>query len=387
MASINLTLSSQERRATKLFLYIFYIMYLLECMFNFNVLPSFGLSEGSGNHETLFGIQLLIVVGLLPISIYLTRKNRPEPIKYMYFITFNAMNLISEIIVYWGQPHKYYSGNILEVLLVLISPLFINKRYFYVVSIGAILKYIIIGIVIHAPQVAIPIALIVCFSVISFMILSRFQGFANAIRTAYDSQLEVTVKGIISAIELKDPYTRGHSERVAAYSLLLAQAMGQFNHDEIKSLNYACLLHDVGKVNIPDEILMKPSKLSVEEYEVIKTHPLIGASAISAIEGLDNCLEVIKYHHERWDGAGYPENLRGTDIPLLARVTSIADAFDAMTSTRLYRQALPPDEALRRIVEGKGTQFDPQLVETFREIFPSWLEVFNRTQKSLSCTM
>lgn len=132
------------------------------------------------------------------------------------------------------------------------------------------------------------------------------------------------------------------------------------------------MLHDVGKVHIRDDILMKPSNLTNEEYEIIKKHPIVGAEAVKNIEGLQESIDVIRYHHERWDGKGYPDRLKGEEIPLLARIASIADAFDAMTTDRSYRPALSLDMAYQRILQGKGSQFDPGLIDIFVEVYPSW---------------
>jgi len=212
----------------------------------------------------------------------------------------------------------------------------------------------------------------------AFFLLVRFQGYVRAISTSYDNQLQGIVKGVIATLELKDPYTRGHSERVASYALLLAKEFGEFSKEEQKSFYYACLLHDIGKVHIPDQILMKPGKLTKEEFEIIKSHPGVGAEAVKNVEGIKDCICVIRSHHERWDGNGYPEQLKGEEIPLLARVTSVADAFDAMTSSRSYRAAMPVEEAFQRIIEGKGSQFDPMLVEEFKKVFPGWVEFHKR---------
>jgi HD-GYP domain-containing protein (c-di-GMP phosphodiesterase class II) len=183
--------------------------------------------------------------------------------------------------------------------------------------------------------------------------------------------MEGIVKGIVATLELKDPYTRGHSERVAHFSLEIAKRLNRFSEEEIKSYYYACLLHDVGKVSIPDHILTKPSSLTDNEFEIIKTHPVVGVNAIKHIEGLQDSVSVILHHHERWDGRGYPDKLAGEEIPLMARITAVADAFDAMTTKRSYRDALSLEEAYDRIVQGKGTQFDPLIVEVFQEAFPS----------------
>ncbi|WP_312854646.1 HD-GYP domain-containing protein [Pallidibacillus pasinlerensis] len=160
-----------------------------------------------------------------------------------------------------------------------------------------------------------------------------------------------------------------------AYAVSMAKATGKFKESELRYFYYACLLHDIGKINIPDAILTKPGKLSDNEYEIIKTHPIVGAEAIKDVEGIADYIDVVYHHHERWDGKGYPEGLVGEETPLLARITAVADAFDAMTSSRSYRPALPFEEACKRIEAGKGSQFDPKLVDLFLQIYPNWVEI------------
>ena len=119
---------------------------------------------------------------------------------------------------------------------------------------------------------------------------------------------------------------------------------------------------------------MKPGKLTKEEFDIIKSHPAVGAEAVKNVEGIKDSICVIQSHHERWDGKGYPDQFKGEEIPLQARISTFADAFDAMTSSRSYRDAMPVEEAYRRIIEGKGTQFDPMLVEEFIKVYPSWVK-------------
>jgi HD-GYP domain-containing protein (c-di-GMP phosphodiesterase class II) len=121
--------------------------------------------------------------------------------------------------------------------------------------------------------------------------------------------------------------------------------------------------------------------LTDEEYEIIKTHPVVGAEALRGVQGIDENIDVILYHHERWDGKGYPEGLVGKQTPFLARITAIADAFDAMTSSRSYRAALPFEEAYNRIMAGKGSQFDPHLVDIFDKVFPEWVKIAKEKSK------
>jgi putative nucleotidyltransferase with HDIG domain len=374
----NYMLFSEEQRAAKLFLGLFYFINLSYDFIYFYVLPKFLWNEDPGFPEYGLGYYLYIIeFGLIFVADYLFKQKKPQYIKYVYFIVYTLTNITNELIYYLGTNEDYGSGNIAELFLVLFSPIFVNKKFFFLVSIGTILKYAIVGLILQTPYVFIPIVFVLFFSIVAFIVLNRFQGYVRAIEKTYDTQLEGIVKGVIATLELKDPYTKGHSERVAHYSQILAKELGGFTRQELKTFYYACLLHDVGKVNIPDHILMKPSKLTDEEYEIIKMHPVVGAEALKDIDALKKGIDVILYHHERWDGKGYPKQLKGTEIPILARVIAIADAFDAMTSSRSYRSALSPEEAYKRIVESKGSQFDPQLVEVFKKVFPSWVEFLN----------
>ena len=168
-------------------------------------------------------------------------------------------------------------------------------------------------------------------------------------------------------VEAKDPYTRGHSDRVSEYAVLLGKKLNLTDED-IEKLKIGGLFHDIGKIGIPDSILLKESKLTDEEYIKIKEHPVIGYNILENADMFKNILDIIKYHHERFDGNGYPEKLAGENIPYLARVTSIVDSFDAMTSKRSYRNSLPMDVVKSEILENLGSQFDPEIGIAFLDI-------------------
>jgi putative nucleotidyltransferase with HDIG domain len=173
-----------------------------------------------------------------------------------------------------------------------------------------------------------------------------------------------TIEALSTAIEAKDDYTRGHSDRVVKIALEIAKELN-ISREEIDLLKYAGVLHDIGKIAVDDSILQKNSSLTKEEFHKVKNHPEVGESIISPIKFLDDVRKVIRSHHERWDGAGYPDQLRDDEIPVLARVLSVADAFDAITSARSYRPARSTDEALEELMKCSGTQFDPAVVEAF----------------------
>ncbi len=175
------------------------------------------------------------------------------------------------------------------------------------------------------------------------------------------------VHALANAIDAKDSYTNGHSTRVAKYSVMIAQKMG-YTGERLERLQFAALLHDVGKIGIPKEIINKPSKLTDEEYDIIKTHPVIGGSILNEITEIPEIATGAKWHHERYDGKGYPDRLSGEEIPELARIIGVADAYDAMTSNRSYRGVLSQDIVLGEVQKGRGSQFDPHIADIMIEL-------------------
>jgi putative nucleotidyltransferase with HDIG domain len=176
-----------------------------------------------------------------------------------------------------------------------------------------------------------------------------------------------TVRALSNAVEFRDAYTGKHAERVAAYGLEIARRL-DLPMAERPEIEFGFLLHDIGKVAIPDAILHKPEALSTSERELMAQHPLIGAEIIQGIEFLKSAAEIVRHHHERWDGQGYPDGLAGEDIPVAARVFAVADVFDALTTERPYRHASPLQTAREMITAESGRQFDPAVVEAFNSI-------------------
>ncbi|CAN0349315.1 unnamed protein product, partial [Ectocarpus sp. 4 AP-2014] len=172
------------------------------------------------------------------------------------------------------------------------------------------------------------------------------------------------VRTLVSAIESKDKYTRGHSERVALYTKRLAEEMGYFDN-EVENIYLSALLHDVGKIGVRDAVLQKDGRLTDEEYNEISRHPDEGWAILGDLGQLRTVLPGVLHHHERWDGRGYPDGLAGEDIPLDGRVMAVADAFDAMTSDRAYRKGMPLEKAESILQEGSGTQWDEKCINAF----------------------
>jgi len=180
------------------------------------------------------------------------------------------------------------------------------------------------------------------------------------------------VYALVSTVEARDSYTYGHSRKVNNYAVALAEAIG-LSPDDVSKVSSAALLHDIGKIGIPDKVLNKKGKLSREDWEAIKSHPRLGANIVGNVPNLVPCVSIILYHHERWDGSGYPEGLKGEQIPIEARILAIADSFEAMNSARPYRPALSLEEVLKELRQGAGGQFDPKLVEVFIGIIEAGL--------------
>jgi putative nucleotidyltransferase with HDIG domain len=183
----------------------------------------------------------------------------------------------------------------------------------------------------------------------------------------YDN-LFATLYAFVKAIEARDPYTEQHSSRVTSIAILLAKAMN-CSEEEQDILNVAARLHDIGKIGIRDDILLKPGRLTPEEFNIIKEHPVIGADIVAQLGLWDREKQIIRCHHERFDGAGYPDGLQKDEIPLLGRILSVADVYDAIASDRAYRKKMEKSKILKIIYEGAGSQFDPDVVDAFRRSY------------------
>ena len=176
-----------------------------------------------------------------------------------------------------------------------------------------------------------------------------------------------TIETLRYTVEAKDIYTRGHSDRVSAISVLIGQKLG-LSEEDLRLLRIGGLFHDIGKIGVPDSILLKDSKLTDDEYSQIKNHPSIGAHILSNATIFHDIIPIVKYHHEKYDGTGYPSRLSGKEIPFLARIAAVADTFDAMTSVRPYRHALPLDIVKEEFKKYSGSQFDPEIAKIFLDI-------------------
>ncbi len=195
--------------------------------------------------------------------------------------------------------------------------------------------------------------------------LERYDSTTKLVEALKSSNLQA-VKALSEAVELKDPYTRGHCDRVAKYALGIARRLN-LPEEEIRYLEYASYLHDCGKIGVDREVLNKAGELTAQEWEQVKKHSQMGENVVKQANFFLRIAPLIRSHHERWDGSGYPDGKAGEEIPLGARIIAVADAYDAMTSDRPYRKALSPEEAVAILSKEKGKQFDPMIVESFLE--------------------
>ncbi|MBL7665966.1 MAG: HD-GYP domain-containing protein [Bacteriovoracaceae bacterium] len=192
---------------------------------------------------------------------------------------------------------------------------------------------------------------------------------ANKIEELVEAQKkanEMAARAILHALDCKDHYTFGHSMRVTYYSLVLGKQLG-CTPSELYELQLSALFHDIGKIGTPDRILLKEDRLTEEEFQIMKQHPVKSAEILDGFEGFEQISINARHHHERWDGKGYPDNLQGEEIPFFSRVILIADTFDAMTSTRPYREGLSHEVAFQELLDFAGSQFDPAMVPQFIE--------------------
>ncbi|EGW39956.1 HD-GYP domain-containing protein [Desulfosporosinus sp. OT] len=202
-----------------------------------------------------------------------------------------------------------------------------------------------------------------------FLLFIPFLAFRHAFQLYVDMRENYlsTVEALVQALEAKDTYTSGHSERVGKLVVAMAEAI-KMSEDKIQSLKYAAVLHDVGKIGVSEIILNKEGKLMDSEWEAIRSHPIIGQTIIKGIKFLYDIGNVVRYHHERYDGKGYPDGIQGSEIPLESRIIAVADTYDAITSDRSYRKGRTHEEALEELKRVSGTQLDPELVEIFCKV-------------------
>jgi len=283
--------------------------------------------------------------------------------KYIYFRYgfFILLSLSLFISIVFPQNDNFFMLYIVSVICLGIG--FYNKPVF-LVAFTVIVVCFRFSFVPKAGE-SVFIAYLVTYFLISFI----SAGTMLYVQKVKKDSLDLT-KTLINALDSRDTYTSNHSNNVSSYAVQIAEKM-KLSKDLCNVIRTGGLLHDIGKIGIPEQILTKPGRLSPEEYNIIKTHPVIGYEMLKHVDGFkkNGILDIVLYHHERCDGKGYPKGLKGSGIPLTARIVGVADAFDAMISKRVYRNDLDLKFALNEIRRNKGKQFDPEVVEAFLSIF------------------
>ncbi len=207
--------------------------------------------------------------------------------------------------------------------------------------------------------------------------LQEMMGSLRQAHTEIEQSYLQTIQALAQALDAKDSYTAGHSRRVSRFAYLLARRMG-LSREKCEDVRDGALMHDIGKIGVPERVLLKPGRMTEDEIKLIQMHPVIGAQILDPVKPLRRYIPSVKHHHERWDGKGYPDGLEGDEIPVEARITLIADTFDAITSDRPYRSAKPLDLAVDQFTKFAGKQFDPECVRVF-------LEILEEDAPGLSC--
>ncbi|CAG9607094.1 HD-GYP domain-containing protein [Pseudoneobacillus rhizosphaerae] len=269
-----------------------------------------------------------------------------------YFLYFNHFN----------QNHLYVFY-ILATIFLGIG--FYNKPPLFLILLTTL---VVISRYLHAPELTTLVSLLLLeatYLIIMFISVSLMKSNQKI----KEDQLEL-ILALSKALDSRDTYTSNHSTNVAKYASEIAKKM-KLPQNDIEIIYKGGILHDIGKIGIPENILLKPGSLTNEEYHIIKNHPNIGYEMIRHVSDFNETgvLDIVLYHHERYDGKGYPRGLSGTEIPLVARIMAIADSFDAMTSKRVYRNEIDLENTLIEIKKNKGTQFDPEITEVFLSLF------------------
>ncbi|API88938.1 hypothetical protein BKP56_06440 [Marinilactibacillus sp. 15R] len=337
-------------------------------------------------------VLLLCFTVLLTLFLFFRFTKISSEIKTHLVLLFIVFVTIS---LYFGSG---YSESWSYFLLVpIISSLYGKRSLSICYSIIGLLSLFIVSI--HYPinpqyvadgiDISNRILLYLIIATFSYLLLSKlnmlYNKQVNTVINSMETTLEQVAQSFIIAMEAKDHYTFGHSERVSQYAVALGKQIPEYQDEQqLKHLRLSGLLHDIGKINISEDILTKSTTLTDIEYEIIKTHTSSGTQMIEKIEGLEELKSGVLYHHERWDGKGYPAELKGAEIPLDARILAIADAFDAMTSTRSYQNKHFIDEAFQELEKGLRTQFDPTLSPALEKAKSEFLKIYSKYHNPLN---
>jgi hypothetical protein len=329
----------------------------------------------------LFGPSAAALIAVLSTTVTQLVISRRPPHRVLFNICVFIITIIAA-----GSVYQLFGGGVADSLGELMIPLGLCGLVYFAVNTGAVSLVIALSqgeipwriwqstyawTMTHlAAFVPVGALIVIVFNVVGlpgvalFLLPLLLARYTFKLYTDMRQEHLETVRALTSAIDASDPFTRGHSERVTGYAVAIARELG-LSEQRVMMIEYASLIHDMGKIALQHDILLKPGKLTDEEWRVMKTHPQTGANIVSDLGFLRGAREVVLHHHERFDGQGYPHGLTGEETPLEARIVKVADAFDAMMSDRPYRTSLGLESAITELEQGRGSEFDPRVVDAF----------------------
>ncbi len=345
------------------------------CLIGATTLTFIYIILGEGFDSLYFQFLAVLLLGYLPYTLtyrFFSAKLQ----KYLLFINMCIITLAVSILL----PLSH-SNQVIVIFLPLLAVLFNSRILFFIAGVFSLFIYVFMGLIsgfypTSYLEMFIEVSLLVVYLLLLRNVLKLL------VRQSKNNFLfEKTVNTLIMAVEAKDDYTQGHSVRVCEYSMMIGKYMKNKGYNvDLESLKISSILHDIGKIKIPIEILKKDGKLTTEEFNIVKKHPKDGADLAQELEYPKEIVDSILYHHERFDGKGYPSGLMGEEIPINGKIIALADTFDALTSSRPYRNAFTADKAYEIIVENMSTQFDPEFEEIFNEVFLEFVKYHTAKQ-------
>ncbi|SFA69838.1 HDIG domain-containing protein [Bacillus sp. cl95] len=325
----------------------------------------------STNYYLLLGV---LTLGFLPYTLF--HRFLKKDMQHLLFM-FNVTLIVG--LLFYIAPYLEFK---IFFFTTIFAVIFKKKFYFFYTYLSSVLTYLLVFAVLpdlklDSFETAVNFCIFLAYVIILYyvsLVMMRYEK--------KDSLYTKTAQALIIAIEAKDKYTQGHSIRVSDYAVSIGRCMKEAGYKiELDTLKVAALLHDIGKINIPSKILEKEGSLTDQEYNTIKKHPVYGYETAKDMGFQQDILEAILYHHERIDGTGYPNRLVDKEIPLFAKIIAIADTFDALTSNRPYRAAFSPEAAREIILENAGKQFDEHIAVYFKESYPYFLKMLNKSNR------
>jgi hypothetical protein len=310
----------------------------------------------------------LFILSILLLCIYIFARAKYYYVKYIILFGFNIYYFL---IQFFSSKDPVVGGDVVEILMVLFSPIFLNFRFFWIVILVVFIKYIINFLLTYNYNFFILPMFYVFFEIIVFIILLRIKSYIRVLQKSHVKSNVLVIKNFMKVLGLKNETIVDHSERVASLCLIFVKKFNLVNEKDLNSFYFSCLLHDIGKIKYTDEMLAGKLELTIEEKELVENHPIIASEILCDLEDVDIDLDVIKYHHEAWDGSGYPYGLKSTEIPILAQVLSLANTFDSLTESSPYRSAISYNEAYQVILN--SDKFSEKLRDQFKQVYPLWI--------------